>query len=139
MADTRTGSVTHWLGRLKGGDAAAARPLWERYFRRLVRLARRRLRGAPRRMADEEDVALSAFDSFCRGAAQGRYPRLDDRDDLWKLLVVMTARKATRLMERERRQKRGGGAAPAGADDLEQAVGGRLSPEGTRCRRSARR
>jgi hypothetical protein len=37
------GSVTGWIDRLKAGDPAAAQPLWECYFRRLVRLARRRL------------------------------------------------------------------------------------------------
>ena len=36
--------VTVWLGRLQAGDPAAARPLWDRYFRRLVGLARARLR-----------------------------------------------------------------------------------------------
>src|SRR5262245_62417052 len=48
-----TGSVSHWLGQLKAGDRAAAQPLWERYFRRLVALARTRLQGTPRRAADE--------------------------------------------------------------------------------------
>src|SRR5262249_59982732 len=67
------------------------------------------LRGLPRRAADEEDVALSAFDSFCRGAEQGRFPQLESRDDLWALLVVITARKAIDLRQREGRQKRGGG------------------------------
>jgi hypothetical protein len=62
------GSVTQWLGQLQAGDPAAVQPLWERYFQRLVGLARLKLRGAPRRAADEEDVALSAFDSFCRNA-----------------------------------------------------------------------
>jgi hypothetical protein len=38
------GSVTGWIDRLKAGDPAAARPLWERYFRRMLALARRRLR-----------------------------------------------------------------------------------------------
>src|SRR5689334_5020484 len=71
-------SVTNWLGRLTGGDPAAAGPLWDRYFPRLVELARARLRAFPRRAADEEDVALSAFDSFCRDAAAGRFPRLGD-------------------------------------------------------------
>jgi len=60
-------------------------------------------------VADEEDAALSAFDSFFRGAAHGRYPRLDDRDDLWRLLVVITERKALDQAQRERRLKRGGG------------------------------
>jgi DNA-directed RNA polymerase specialized sigma24 family protein len=103
-------SVTQWIDRLKAGDPAAAQKLWERYFRRLVGLARKKLRAAPRRAADEEDVALSAFDSFCRGAEHGRFAQLHDRLDLWQLLVLLTARKASDLAQHERRQKRGGGA-----------------------------
>jgi DNA-directed RNA polymerase specialized sigma24 family protein len=109
MAWEREDSVTVWLASLKNGDAEAAQKLWSRYFEALVRLARDRLRGAPKAVADEEDAALSAFDSFVRGAARGRYPRLDDRDDLWRLLVVITERKALDQAQHERRQKRGGG------------------------------
>src|ERR1051326_8403596 len=102
------GSVTHWLGQLRSGDPAAAQQLWERYFQRLVQLARHKLRGVPRGVADEEDVALSAFDSFCRNLERDRWPQLLDRDNLWRLLVVITARKAHHLVRDERRQKRGG-------------------------------
>jgi DNA-directed RNA polymerase specialized sigma24 family protein len=102
-------SVTYWISQVKAGDPAAAQKLWQGYFQRLVGLARKKLKGTPRRAADEEDVALSAFDSFCRGAAQGRFPQLFDRDDLWQLLAVITARKAVDLVQHDRRQKRGGG------------------------------
>ncbi len=129
------GSVTRWLGQLQAGDSAAAQQLWERYFRRLVGLARKRLQGTPRRAADEEDVALSAFDSFCRGAEQGRFPDLADRDGLWRLLVMMTTRKAMLLRRDEGRQKRGGGVhfagdAPADPDE-ESELGQILSREPT--------
>jgi DNA-directed RNA polymerase specialized sigma24 family protein len=103
-------SVSQWIDRLKDGDRGAAQRLWEHYFERLVRLARDRLKGTPRRAADEEDVALSAFNSFYLRAEAGRFPRLLDRDDLWRLLVTLTERKAVRLMRHEHRQKRGGGA-----------------------------
>ena len=104
------GSVSRWLGDLKAGDVAAVQPLWERYFARLVRLARVKLKMKRRTSAeDEEDAALSAFNSFCDGAAHGRFPQLADRDDLWRLLVVITARKAGAQMQREGRKKRGGG------------------------------
>jgi DNA-directed RNA polymerase specialized sigma24 family protein len=116
------GSVTYWLRLLKAGDAEAAQPLWNRYFSRLVDLARNRLHGAPCRGADEEDVALSAFDSFCRRAANGRFPHLDDRDDLWKLLMTLTARKSIDLIKREARQKRGGPG--IGASDETLTAGG---------------
>jgi DNA-directed RNA polymerase specialized sigma24 family protein len=103
------GSVTQWIRGLKRGDSVAAQKTWERYCQRLVSLARARLRAARRRTEDEEDAALSAFDSFCRGAAHGRFTQLADREDLWQLLVVITARKAADQMEREARVKRGGG------------------------------
>ena len=101
-------SITRCLGDLLEGGANddAVQALWERYFLRLVHLARNRLRAAPRGVADEEDVALSAFDSFCRGAAAGRYPRLGGRDDLWRLLVTITCRKVADEIERQRAQKR---------------------------------
>jgi DNA-directed RNA polymerase specialized sigma24 family protein len=123
-------SVTHWIGQLKAGEADAAQPLWERYFGQLVVLARQRLASLPRRAADEEDVALSAFDSFCRDARRGRFPQLGDRDDLWRLLVVMTAQKALDLIRREQAHKRRPGqTAPLSALDLEQVVGRDPTPE----------
>jgi DNA-directed RNA polymerase specialized sigma24 family protein len=121
------GSVTGLFGPLQAGDPAAAQQLWERYFRRLVGLARQKLRDAPRAAADEEDVALSALDSFCRNAEQGRFPQLADRDSLWRLLVVITARKASHLLRDQSRQKRGGGA--TAADDEASVLGQVLSRE----------
>ena len=111
MATEGEGSVSRWIGDLAGGGdvEAAAQQLWERYFERLVHLAHARLRAAPRGPADEEDAALSAFNCFCQSAAAGRYPQLRDRDDLWRLLVAITARKVIDQTRRERRQRRGGG------------------------------
>ena len=103
------GSITVWISRLKAGESAAVHPLWEAYFARLVQQARRKLAGRVSAAADEEDVALSAFDSFCRRAREGRFPELDDRDDLWKLLIAITARKSLNVIRHERQQKRGGG------------------------------
>lgn len=102
------GSVTCWLRQLQAGEQEAFQRVWQRYFERLVGLARQRLRSAPGRAADEEDVALSAFDSFFRGARAGRFPQLLDRDDLWQVLVVLAGREAANLVQHERRLKRGG-------------------------------
>ncbi len=102
------GSVTQWIDGLKLGDPHAAQALWERYFGRLVRLARARLALCAGADEDEEDAALSAFDSFCAGLARGRFPVLADREDLWRLLVVITARKASAQVDRRRAWKRGG-------------------------------
>jgi DNA-directed RNA polymerase specialized sigma24 family protein len=103
-----SGSVTTWIAELKAGDKLAAERLWQSYFAKLVDLARRKLLFAPRAMADEEDAALSALDSFFRGVQEKRFPRLEDRDDLWHLLVLLTARKACRMARHEFREKRDG-------------------------------
>jgi len=103
---SQPGSITYWLNTLRAGESVAALKLWENYFQRLVNLARNKLRLVPRAAADEEDVALSAFDSFCRGVEQGRFPRLDDRDDLWQILFLLTERKAIDLIQHEGREKR---------------------------------
>ena len=108
------GSVSRWLGPLRAGDPAAAAELWRRYFHRLAGLARRKLADGPRAAADEEDVALSAFDSFCRAAEAGRLPDLADRDGLWRLLATFTLRKAAHHLRDDGRLRRGG---DVGRDD----------------------
>jgi RNA polymerase sigma factor (sigma-70 family) len=122
------GSVTHWIGLLKAGDHQAAQALWERYFWQLVTLARKKLRGSPRRAADEEDVALCAFDSFFKDARLGHFPRLADRDDLWRLLVTITAQKSLDLQRREKAQKRGAGRLVAAEAEVEEMLGREPTP-----------
>ncbi len=89
-------------------------------------------------MADEEDVVVDAFDSFFRGIQQGRFPVLNDRDDLWQVLVMLTARKAVNLRKYAQRQKRGDGqvrgdSAFLSPDDeragIDQVVGSEPTPE----------
>ena len=122
-------AVTVWLGQLQAGDSAAVRPLWEKYFHRLVGLARTRLCRTSHRASDEEDVALSAFDSFCRNAEAGRFPDLTDRDSLWRLLAEFTLRKAAHHVRDGAAQKRGGGkVADAGSGVLEEVLGQEPDP-----------
>jgi hypothetical protein len=105
------GSVSGWIGGLKAGDPESIERLWARYFDRIVRLARGRLRSSHRNGldGDEEDVALSAFDALCREAKRGQFPQLGDREGLWKLLVVLTVRKSLNKLEHDSALKRGGG------------------------------
>lgn len=101
--------VTGWMLRLADGSETAARLLWEKYFNRLVRFVRTRFSDLPRRTADEEDFVLSAMDSFCQGLQKGQFRALTNRDDLWKLLVTITARKTRAERRRHRAVKRGQG------------------------------
>jgi DNA-directed RNA polymerase specialized sigma24 family protein len=100
--------VRIWVAQLKDGDPQAAQELWNTYFLRMVQAARVKLHGAPSRMADEEDVALSAFKSFCRGTQDGRFTQLQEHEDPWPLLLALTTHKAIDLVRYERRVKRGG-------------------------------
>jgi DNA-directed RNA polymerase specialized sigma24 family protein len=133
LEESAPNSVTRWIKALKAGDQTAAQSLWEAYFRRLVSLARGRLSDAPRRVADEEDVALNAFDSFCRGVQAGRFPRLDDRHDLWQVLVLITVRKAINLRKYTARKSRGMGRVQSLSDltpdHLETIGGNEPTPE----------
>lgn len=98
-----------WVHRLAGGDETVVALLWDRYQKRMLGLARKRLGDAPCREADEEDVALSAFDSFCRGVEHGRFAHLTNLDDLWHLLATITVRKVADLRAHQCRIRRGAG------------------------------
>jgi RNA polymerase sigma factor (sigma-70 family) len=118
-----TDPITVWINRLKEGEEAVVQELLERYFQRLVGLARARLRGRAGLAAYDEDVALSAFKSLCLGAKAGQFPRLNDRDDLWRVLAVMTVRKAIDLQRRRKRE------APLGEGELERLLSEEPTPE----------
>jgi RNA polymerase sigma factor (sigma-70 family) len=102
-------SVSEWIGQLKQGEADAAQQLWRRYSRRLIEFARRSLRSAPKRMADEEDVVQSVFGSICHAAAGGRFDDVTNRDELWWLLMAITRHKVIDHVRREKTWKRGFG------------------------------
>lgn len=107
--DAAVTEVTAWLRKLEAGHDLAAQRLWDVFFERLVRLAQDRMQSNERRIADAEDVALSAFASFCRGVENQRFPELTDRQGLWRLLVSITIHKLLHLQRDQNRLKRGGG------------------------------
>ena len=100
------GSVSCWITALQAGDQQAAQKLWEAYWPRLVGLARRKLSGTNYRTFDEEDVVQSAMRSFYQRAEQGKFPELNDRNELWSLLVTITARKSINRQRHAHRAKR---------------------------------
>ncbi|MGB7326383.1 MAG: ECF-type sigma factor [Rubripirellula sp.] len=101
--------VTIWIQSIENGDDQPATELWNYCYPRLQRYAQKKLPSHLRRTLDDEDVALSAFKSFCLGAAQRSFPQLEGRDDLWKLLLCIASRKAQAYVRHEQREKRGGG------------------------------
>jgi DNA-directed RNA polymerase specialized sigma24 family protein len=109
MTDT-TRTDTQWIAQLHTGSHEAAQAIFDRYFGKTQRLASRRLSRVNCREADEEDVAISALESFFRGVADNRFPDLCTSNDLWRLLAVITARKAVQQTRRQYRLKRGANA-----------------------------
>jgi len=122
MLDEAAGSISQAFRELQAGDGKAASPLWERFFPRLLGLARKALIGRPQKAADAEDAVQSAFASFVIRAQHGAFGVGLDREDLWSLLGVIAVRKARKQVRRERALKRGQGrvldeAALAGPDE----------------------
>ncbi len=141
---SQNSEVSQWMIRVREGDGDAAQALWDKYFQKLVRRATDQL-GRHQRMSDGEDAALSALNSFFQGMEEGDFTWLRNRQDLWRLLVTITVRKASRHLRHEHREKRGGGAVfgesaflPVGASsevpgiagiDAALARGAQLTPE----------
>lgn len=94
-----------WLGNLADGRADAVEEFWERYGDALQRVAERQIASWLRKRVDPEDVVQSACRTFFRRAGQGDFS-LDNKDDLWKLLLTITLNKArmqARFHSRNRR------------------------------------
>ncbi|TWU28183.1 ECF-type sigma factor [Bythopirellula polymerisocia] len=132
---SKSTNISHWIELVKAGDSAAATRIWQHYFDRLVRSVRARLNGQNRAVSDEDDIVLSVFDSFYNAAENGRFPDLSDRDDLWRLLLRMAARKVVDKRRHDLRQRRGGNVRlhsldHAGEDkQVIEAIGDEPSPE----------
>jgi RNA polymerase sigma factor (sigma-70 family) len=103
------GSVTRLIIDLRSDEPAvrevAARLVWGRYFRELLALARNHLSARIRRREDEEDVLQSMYQSFCARQRRGDFD-LAGRDELWRMLVQITLRKARNAANRHLLAKR---------------------------------
>jgi RNA polymerase sigma factor (sigma-70 family) len=105
-----SGSVTHWIECIKeGSESVAEQELWDRYFARLVAVARKKLDDLPAEVRDEEDLALGVLNTVFLRARRGCFPQLHDRTDLWQLLAKIIVRKTIDRRREARAQKRGVG------------------------------
>lgn len=129
-----SGSITECLIALRNGERDAAAALWIHYYPRLVKAARARLNDTPRQVSDEEDLAVSVFQSFCRAIDEGRLPNICDRTDLWRLLLSVTARKAINAHRYHAAQKR---ARPAGSSATDASLLQGEEPSAEFCARVA--
>jgi RNA polymerase sigma-70 factor (ECF subfamily) len=91
-------SFSELQAHLRAGDGDAAAQVVNCFAHRLIALARRRLDRRLRQKVDPEDAVQSAFRSFFRRCADGRFD-FTGPDDLWSLLLVLTLRKCRRQAE----------------------------------------
>ncbi len=119
--DDEAQSISQCLMRLQGGDREAAELIWRRYFEKLLPIARSKLYASPDIAIDDEDILVSVFDRFFRAAAAGRFPRLDDRNDLWQVLLMLTDHKIRDNYRRNSANKRGPGRRIAPGTDFDLA------------------
>lgn len=98
--------VSLWIEQLALADRDAASRLWAHFCQRLMVFARSKMSPSTRRIYDEEDAAVSAFRSLCRGIEAQRFPDVGDRGNLWALLVVITSRKIANQFRYEHQQRR---------------------------------
>ncbi len=108
--DPEKSDITDLMQQLRAGDEDASLLLWQRYADRIAEVARRAMQHSSSRVTDEEDIAIISFKSLLAGIRSGRFPEIDHREQLWRLMMIITTRKAAAALERDRRQKRGSGA-----------------------------
>lgn len=100
-------------------DEAFIEELWNQYYGRLKKAVASRVGSIRRPVADDSEVALSAFQSFVERARAGQFPDLVDEDAMWRLLRTIAIRKANDLRKHLRAKKRGGDRAILSQADLE--------------------
>jgi RNA polymerase sigma-70 factor (ECF subfamily) len=93
------------IRRLRSGDNEAAREVFDRYAARLLLLSRRRIGQRMNSRVDPEDVVQSVFRTFFARVQNDQFD-IAAKDDLFKLLVRITAHKTLRQIAHHRAAKR---------------------------------
>lgn len=99
-------SVSSWIRQLRQGDQQAAHRLWNRYGEALQKIARSRYGFVLNAVFDEQDLAQSVFMSLWKNAESGRLAEVQDRNELWWLLLEITRRRAMARMTYNNASKR---------------------------------
>jgi RNA polymerase sigma factor (sigma-70 family) len=94
---------------LRANRPEAFARLWREFYAGLVKYADRKLAALPRRSSDEEDIAQAAMQSLHVGLQKGHFPEVTTKEDLARLLYVITDREAKQEIRKQKAAKRGGG------------------------------
>jgi hypothetical protein len=111
----RASSVDLLLRWRDGNDADAMAEFWDRKHDRITALLRARLSPKLRRRVDPDDLAQSAFGSFCVGLRERRI-NIEAGDNVWQLLAAIALHKLYRRVAFENAARR--------SLDREESLGG---------------
>ena len=128
-SDEEIGSISHWLKGLKAGDSSAVDAIWNRYYQRVVEFAIRKMKINPDMAIDGEDIAQVAMHRLCLKLSTGRYPDIDDREQLWGLVVVYTLNRIRNHLRSCNTLKRSGKAQDVFRFERSQSLVDLRSPE----------
>jgi RNA polymerase sigma factor (sigma-70 family) len=118
------GSITLLLNSYRQGlSDDSAQQIFQRYFSMLESVARAKVAGLRYHWGDHEDVAQQVMTQFFLGVRDGRFPRLNDRHDLWQVLLVILERRVIDLRRKKRQPVCGESAIGAKAEDASQCQG----------------
>jgi RNA polymerase sigma-70 factor (ECF subfamily) len=104
------------MARLRSGEDAAAREVFDRFANRLIGLTRKHFNQLLARKVDPEDVVQSAFKSFFVRHRDGKV-EVGDSGGLWNLLTLITLRKCADRAEFFRAGRRDAAREATGSDD----------------------
>ena len=86
-------SFVEFVGKLRGGDDAAAREMFGRFAHQLIALALRHIDAGLRHKVDPEDVVQSVYKSFFVRYGDANNLDIVNWNSLWGLLTLITVRK----------------------------------------------
>ena len=115
-------SITALLSGVKRADTDAIYALFDRCYRRVVAISRRRLDGVPCCGFDQDDVANSAFREFLDRAAVRKFKKLENRQDVWQILAMLVGDKIGDRLQYQGRKKRGEGRPDVNLDNVVQII-----------------
>lgn len=88
-----TGSISTWIRDATRGDEEAFRKLWDRYWRRMIRTAKRKIKSIGTVETDAEDVTSIAFAQVCHRIQNLKSSQNGNRSVFWNLLRVAIFRR----------------------------------------------
>ena len=100
--------ITEYLQAYKAGDSARLNDILNAYWCQLVAHCDARLSRRFRTQQEGQDFAIQAFQNLAEGIQRGKWPRLENRSDLWQVLLQVSNCRIKDYVRQQMATKRGG-------------------------------